>query len=149
MFKKKMNIVFILVLSVKLFAFEMYDSFWIRSPEDVIKVDSQIGMKFNSSFQINKINDYIIDSDGWYKTMYCGAEMYVIFGSNYYIYHSNKVLFFSESEFNYGSSFYKTDNFDENIKNLFFYGYTKKESFDDYFPQIKSIIKSIEVPDVL
>ena len=143
--------IFFIYFLFNCYSFPIADYYWVRSPEDVIKIQDNVGILFNKSYQIRNTNEFNIDENGWFNTSYCGTKMYIIFGSNYFVYHSDKDLYYPESssKFNFGSSFYKNEDFDNAIKTLFFYGYGKKTSIDDYFPQIKGIIKSIDVPDIL
>ena len=100
------------------FSFPVDDCYYLRCPTDVIKIGDKIGMHFNDCYQIRNISDFIIDSDGWYNTEFCGTAMYVIYGSNYFAYFSNKDIYYPESpsKFNFGSSFLNQYEENEYIK---------------------------------
>lgn len=113
----KKNLLILLFLFTILFssyAFDCDDKFYLRNPDDVMKIGDEIGLCFGDSYEIKNLNDYILDDDGWYRTSYCGKDMYVIYGSNYFLYHSNYEY---GPYYNFGSSFLKTTSFDDFIKN--------------------------------
>ena len=118
MIKKIVVLVITFLYFFHCFAFEIDTNFSTRSPHDVIKIDDRIGMRFGDYYQIRNLKDYNLDSDGWYSTSYCGTKMYVIYGSNYFLYHSLKDEYYpnSASKFNFGSSFLKENEYNEYIK---------------------------------
>ncbi|MBB5219007.1 hypothetical protein DYE49_11745 [Treponema rectale] len=157
---KKMNMLkkfilssVILIFSFKGFTFDIDEKFEVKTPNMIVKIDDQVGFLYDFKYQIKKLSDFVADPDGWYSSTICGNKLYVIFGSNYFLYHSNKDLYYpkSPSKFNFGSSFLKAKNFDEEIKTIFTLSYSeiKNPTLDDYFDEIKSIIKSVTVPDML
>ena len=135
------------------FSFESESKFEVKSPNIIVKIDDKVGILYDFKYQIKDLNEFSIDSDGWYSSIFCGNKLYFIFGSNYFLYHSNLDLYYpsSPTKFNFGSSFLKCKNFDEDIKNIFTLSYSeiKNPTIDDYFNEIKSVIQSIIVPDIL
>ncbi|MBR4789770.1 MAG: hypothetical protein IK024_02635 [Treponema sp.] len=101
------------------YSFPVDDYYRVRSPGEIIKIKDNIGMLFNNTYQIRNIKEYNIDEDGWFNTSYCGTNMYIIFGSNYFVYHSDKDLYYPESasKFNFGSSYLSLEEYQKYIKN--------------------------------
>ena len=109
---------FILFLLCNCYSFPIDDYYWIRSPSDVIKRGNKIAIIIGEYYQIRNIDDYTVDTDGWYKSNYCGKDMYIVFGSNYFIYHTLEKIYYKESpsKFNFGSSFLSLEEYQKYIK---------------------------------
>ena len=111
-------ILFTIFFTYNCFSFSIDNCYWIRTPNDVIKIGNKIGMLFGDTYQIRDINDFILNSDWWYKTEFCGIDMNIIFGSNYFAYYSTNKVYYpdSVSNFNFGSSFLAIDEYEKYIK---------------------------------
>ena len=116
--KKVILFSFSFILAFQSFSFEIDDNFHTGCPYDVFKIGDKIGMRLDNYYQVRNYNEYNLDSEGWYSTSYCGTKMYVIYGSNYFLYHSLKDIYYPESasEFNFGSSFIKENEYNKYIK---------------------------------
>ena len=137
------SLIFTFLFVFALNAFSTDDSLRFNLPGFVIKIGDKIGMSLKKDFyEIKKIQEFNLESSGWYKTSFCGVEIYPVFGSNFFFFDSD------DEQKNYGP-FLKCDDFDSYIKANFYWGHETKQSDDDYFWTIKRTIKSIEVPDVL
>lgn len=100
------------------FSFPIDECYYIRSPEDVMKIGDKIAVRFNDSYQIRDVNEFVLNSEGWYTSKYCGTDMYLIFGSNFFVYHSSKNIYYpdSPSKFNFGSSYLSEDDYQKYIE---------------------------------
>ena len=56
-------ILFTLLFIYNCFSFPIENYYWIRTPNDVIKIGNKIGMLFGDTYQIRDINDFILNSD--------------------------------------------------------------------------------------
>ena len=128
------------VCSLSAFSFTVARRFAVDTPNRVVKFNDTIGMELNGFYEIKDINTFIAGSDGWYKVSFCGEELYVVFGSAFFMY-----LWENSPSFVDGDSFLKVDGFDEYIKNE----YKWYPHPNNLFWSISHCIKSIEVPDVL
>ena len=124
-----------------LFSFDIGQKFKTATPRYFIKIDDEVGFCLNGAYEIKDINTFKSGKDGWYKVSFCGEDLYVVFGSIFFIYYR---------ENGKKDSFLRVDNFDEYIKKNFYWGHPVSiKSDDDYFWAITRYIKSIDVPDVL